>query len=140
VERGINRSGTILGGALLGRNARSCELRARPRAVRMFLARDWPYGGRTTAEWGHERPTPRVGTLQESDVMPHPTTMSFAWDKQVQRATRVLLVVLALTIAVLLGGTMLIDHETGTSPSVTAHRNAMAVDFASRSTVLDTED
>jgi hypothetical protein len=74
-------------------------------------------------------------------MMPHPSTMSFAWDTQVLRATRVLLVVLGLTIAVLLGGTMLVHRETGTSPAVTADRHTSEMAHAaSWSTVLNAEE
>ena len=74
-------------------------------------------------------------------MMPHPTTMSFAWDTQVQRATQVLLVVLGLTIAVLLGGAMVIHHESSASLAVTADQSATKVDLAAyRSTVMTSED
>ena len=56
-------------------------------------------------------------------MMPHPTTMSFAWEKEVLRGSQVLLFVLGLAIAVLLGGAGLIDHEAGTAATVTAERS-----------------
>jgi hypothetical protein len=55
-------------------------------------------------------------------MLPHPTTMSFAWDKDVLRGARMLLFVFGLTIAVLLGGATLIHRVTDTSPAVTADR------------------
>ena len=56
-------------------------------------------------------------------MMPHPTTMSFAWDKDVLRGSQVLLFVLGLTIVLLLGSAFLVDHEAGSSPAVTAERS-----------------
>ena len=56
-------------------------------------------------------------------MMPHPTTMSFAWDKEVLRGSQVLLFVLGLAIAMLLGGAVLVDHQADTSAAVTAERS-----------------
>jgi hypothetical protein len=55
-------------------------------------------------------------------MMPHPTTMTFAWDKEVLRGSQVLLFVLGLAIAMLFGGAVLVDLQAGTSATVTAER------------------
>ena len=74
-------------------------------------------------------------------MMPHPTTMSFAWDKDVLRGSQVLLFVLGLTIAVLLGGAAFIDHKVGTSPAVTTTRITSEANLvASWSAGLNDED
>ncbi len=55
-------------------------------------------------------------------MLPHPTTMTFAWDKEVLRASQMLLCVLGLVIAMLFGSAVLVHLETGTSGTVTAER------------------
>ncbi len=59
-------------------------------------------------------------------MLPHPTTMSFAWDKDVLRGSQVLLCVFGLAIAMLFGGAVLVNHEAGTSAAVTAKRGTSA--------------
>jgi hypothetical protein len=71
-------------------------------------------------------------------MMPHPTTMSFAWEKDVLRGSQVLLLALGLMITVLLGGAVLVDHQAPSAPAVTAqqtpssthHSPTMAVEDA----------
>jgi hypothetical protein len=53
-------------------------------------------------------------------MLPHPTTMSFAWDKEVLRGSQVLLFVFGLAIAVLFGGVMLLDRAPNASSTVAA--------------------
>jgi hypothetical protein len=63
-------------------------------------------------------------------MMPHPTMMPFAWDKEVLRGSQILLFVLGLTIAMLFGGAVLMDHQAGNSPAVTADRSMPETDLA----------
>jgi hypothetical protein len=70
-------------------------------------------------------------------MMPHPTTMSFAWDKDVLRGAQVLLFVFGLAIAMLFGGTVLVDHEAGTSAAVTAERGTSATHLSASSSTGD---
>jgi hypothetical protein len=72
-------------------------------------------------------------------MMPHPTTMSFAWDKEVLRGSQVLLFVLGFAIAVLLGGAGLIDHEVGTSAAVTAERGTSETHLSASWSTGDTQ-
>jgi hypothetical protein len=55
-------------------------------------------------------------------MMPHPTTMTFAWDKDVLRGAQVLIFLLGLTIAVLFSGALLIDQQAPSAPTVTAQQ------------------
>jgi hypothetical protein len=54
--------------------------------------------------------------------MPHPTSMSFAWEKDVLRGSQVFLLALGLMITVLLGGALLIDQQAPSAPAVTAQQ------------------
>ncbi len=42
--------------------------------------------------------------------MPHPTTMQFAWDKEVQRCSQILMCAFMLAVIVLMGGAVLFGH------------------------------
>jgi len=53
-------------------------------------------------------------------MLPHPTTMPFAWEDDVLRGSRVLLFTLGLTIAVVLSGVALLDGAPTTSSTVGA--------------------
>ena len=57
-------------------------------------------------------------------MMPHPTTMTFAWEKEVLRGSQVILFVLVLAMAVLFSRAALIDHVANTSPAITAERSS----------------
>jgi hypothetical protein len=63
---------------------------------------------------------PQVGIRQEVAMMPHPITMPFAWEDEVLRGSRVLLVILGLTISTVLGGVALRDHAPNASSAVAA--------------------
>lgn len=56
-------------------------------------------------------------------MLPHPTTMPFAWDKDVLRGSQVLLFVLGFVIAMLFVGAVIVDDEASTSATVTAERS-----------------
>ena len=53
-------------------------------------------------------------------MMPHPTTMSFAWEDEVLRGSRILLFTLGLAIAVVLSGVALLDRAPTASSTVAA--------------------
>jgi hypothetical protein len=57
-------------------------------------------------------------------MMPHPTTMPFAWEEEVLRGSRVLLLILGLTITVVLGGVALLDRAPNASSAVAAEPSA----------------
>jgi hypothetical protein len=63
---------------------------------------------------------PQVGIRQEVAMMPHPTTMPFAWEDEVLRGSRVLLFVLGLTISAVLGGVAVLDRAPNASSAVAA--------------------
>ena len=63
-------------------------------------------------------------------MMPHPTTMTFAWDKDVLRGSQVLLLVLGLAIAVLFSGAFLVDQQAGTPAAVAAEPSAPELDHS----------
>ena len=72
-------------------------------------------------------------------MMPHPTTMSFAWDKDVLRGSQVLLFVLGLAIALLFSGAVLVDHAAGTSATVTAERTASQTQLSASWSTADAQ-
>jgi hypothetical protein len=59
-------------------------------------------------------------------MMPHPTTMSFAWEEEVLRCSRVLLCVFVFAVVALTGGAVLIDRVQHPTPVVAAERVAPA--------------
>jgi hypothetical protein len=53
-------------------------------------------------------------------MLPHPTTMPFAWEDEVLQGSRVLLFVLGLTISAVLGGVAVLDRAPSASSAVAA--------------------
>lgn len=54
-------------------------------------------------------------------MMPHPTTMRFAWDEEVLRCARVLISIVVLAVALLFGGAaMMNDARVATTAAVAA--------------------
>ena len=58
-------------------------------------------------------------------MLPHPTTMPFAWEDEVQRCTRILVFAFVVGVFALFGGMVMVDHARGSSPAV-AERAAFA--------------
>ena len=61
-------------------------------------------------------------------MMPHPTTMAFAWEEEIQRCCRVLVGVFVFAVVALTGGAVLVDRAQHPTPVVAAERLAPAFD------------
>ena len=62
-------------------------------------------------------------------MMPHPTTMAFAWEEEVQRCSQILVCVFMLAVVTLLGVTGLSGRAQDTTPVATGPRAQLVTTF-----------
>ena len=62
-------------------------------------------------------------------MMPHPTTMAFAWEKDVQRCSRILVCVFLLVVIALIGASGLAGRAQDTTLVATGQRAQLVTTF-----------